>query len=64
MYDFDFALKEIKPAFGVDKSDLSNSIRGVNVNNGERFNDVFKNCSDFVQEIKRLYNYTFIEYFA
>jgi vesicle-fusing ATPase len=52
MYDFDLALNEIKPAFGVDESDLSNSIRGGIVNHGERFNDVFKNCSDFVQEIK------------
>lgn len=38
MADFEKALKEIKPAFGVDNSGLENSIRGGIVHFGDRFN--------------------------
>ena len=56
MLDFELALNEIKPAFGIDGDELSNSIRGGIIEYGDRFNDVFKNCIDFVKEIKNSKN--------
>ena len=51
MYDFELALNEIKPAFGVNETDLANSIRGGIIEYGDRFNKVYKNCNEFIQEI-------------
>ena len=51
MYDFELALNEIKPAFGVNETDLANSIRGGIIEYGDRFNSVYKNCNEFIQEI-------------
>lgn len=52
MYDFEMALNEIKPAFGVNETDLANSIRGGIIEYGDRFNHVYKNCNDFISEIR------------
>lgn len=52
MADFEMALVEVKPAFGVDNNELQNSIRGGVINFGERFETVQKACKDFIGEIK------------
>lgn len=53
MADFERALKEIKPAFGVDNNELSNSIRGGIIEHGSRFSQVSKSCMDFIEEIRQ-----------
>ena len=52
MADFELALNEIKPAFGVDNDELMNSIRGGIIDYGESFQKVHKMCQDFISEIK------------
>jgi len=51
MNDFLMALREIKPAFGVDDMELKNYIRGGIFNYGDRFNKVYQDCMDFIKEI-------------
>lgn len=52
MADFEQALEENKPAFGVDNDNLQNSIRGGFYPYGETFNEVYKNGQNFLNEIK------------
>jgi vesicle-fusing ATPase len=52
MYEFELALKEVKPAFGVDNDGLENSVRGGILKYGDRYNSVYNNCLDFVNQIK------------
>ena len=52
MADFEQALEENKPAFGVDNDNLQNSIRGGFYNFGESFTEVYKNGQNFLTEIK------------
>lgn len=40
MMDFNLALQEVKPAFGVDDKALENSFRGGIYNYGERFTQI------------------------
>jgi hypothetical protein len=48
MSDFVMALKEVKPAFGIDDKSLESSIRAGMLPYGERFKKVNTICSDFV----------------
>jgi vesicle-fusing ATPase len=52
MANFEAALLEIKPAFGVDNDQLENSIRGGIIDFGPSFSKVLKACTDFIGEIK------------
>jgi vesicle-fusing ATPase len=52
MSDFVMALKEVKPAFGIDDKSLESSIRAGMLPYGERFKKVNTICSDFVQSIR------------
>ena len=52
MADFEGALKEVKPAFGIDDKSLEASIRAGMIPFGDRFNKVKLLCTDFVQSIK------------
>jgi hypothetical protein len=42
--DFQRALSEIKPAFGMDNSSLENKVIGGFINYGKRFTDVHTRC--------------------
>jgi len=52
MADFLNALKEVKPAFGVDDKSLESSIRAGMLPYGQRFTKVQEICNDFVQSIR------------
>jgi len=56
MADFKRALFEIKPAFGVDDNSLQCHIRGNIIAYGERFNDLYKNGVNFINEIRNSQN--------
>lgn len=51
MEDFEKALNETKPAFGVDEAELDTSIRGGIIPYGDRFNDLDAKCKDLVKEV-------------
>ena len=50
--DFERALDEIKPAFGMDNSGLENKLVGGIYNFGPKFTDLYSKCTDFISEIK------------
>ncbi len=56
MEDFKLALNEIKPAFGVDDTSIANHIRGGFYQYGERFSDLYKNGTNFMNEIRNSKN--------
>eukprot|EP00347_Sterkiella_histriomuscorum_P002129 403369358 len=56
MIDFMKALDEIKPAFGIDNTNLQNSLRGGFYSYGERFTDLYKTGLNFINEIRNSKN--------
>ena len=52
MADFERALSEIKPLFGMDNSGLENKIIGGFYTYGNRFENCISKCKDFVNEIR------------
>ena len=56
MADFERALTEIKPAFGMDNSGLENKLVGGIYSYGKNFDDVITKCTDFINEIKNSKN--------
>lgn len=56
MADFLQALEEIKPAFGIDNTNLNNSLRGGFYHYGERFEDLYKTGLNFINEIRNSKN--------
>lgn len=56
MADFEMALDEIKPAFGVDNDNLLNSLRGGFYPYGEAFNELYQSGLNFLKEIKNSKN--------
>ena len=52
MADFEQALEENKPAFGVDNDNLLNSLRGGFYFYSETFNDLYKAGINFMNEIR------------
>jgi hypothetical protein len=56
MSDFERALDEIKPAFGMDNSGLENKLVGGIHDYGARFNDLYSKCGDFLNEVRNSQN--------
>lgn len=56
MTDFETALSEIKPAFGMDNSGLENKVVGGIYSYGPAFDDCISKCKDFINEIKNSKN--------
>jgi len=56
MADFEHALEEIKPAFGMDNSGLENKLVGGIHEYGARFTDLYSKCSDFINEVRNSQN--------
>ena len=56
MKDFEKALDEIKPAFGMDNSGLENKLVGGFYNYGKSFSDIYGRCNDFINEIRHSEN--------
>lgn len=56
MGDFMQALEEIKPAFGIDNTNLSNSLRGGFYHYGQRFEELYKTGLNFIKEIRNSKN--------
>jgi vesicle-fusing ATPase len=52
MADFEMALNEVKPAFGVDDKTLDNCIREGIYDFGEEFQKVHSTCNDFIKQIQ------------
>jgi vesicle-fusing ATPase len=52
MAHFDAALKENKPAFGIDDDNLSLCIRGGILEYGEAFNELYRVGLNFINEIQ------------
>jgi len=50
--DFDRALDEIKPAFGMDDKGLENKLVGGIHNYGARYDDLHMKCTDFINEVR------------
>jgi len=46
--DFERALSEIKPSFGMDNSGLENKVIGGFYNYGSNFKNLYKICKDFI----------------
>ena len=56
MRDFEKALEEIKPAFGMDNSGLENKLVGGFIDYGKSFTDIYGRCNDFINEIRHSEN--------
>ena len=52
MRDFEMALDEIKPSFGIDNSGLENRIIGGIYNYGDKFTEMKQRCNDFINEVR------------
>ena len=52
MIDFERALEEVKPAFGVDDKTLDNCIREGWYEFGAEFMKVYTVCSNFIKQMK------------
>lgn len=50
--DFERALDEIRPAFGMDNSSLENRLLGGFYDYGPKFSELFQRCKDFINEVK------------
>ncbi len=50
--DFEYALKEVRPAFGVDEKELSSVIRNGIVNYGPTFESVIAEGKSFVEQAR------------
>ena len=50
--DFDRALDEIRPAFGMDNTGLENKVVGGIYDFGPRYRDLHSKCTDFINEIR------------
>jgi len=53
MADFRAALKEIKPAFGMQEHSLQTALKGGFYDYGNSFNQVYKMCNDFVNSMAK-----------
>lgn len=56
MADFERALAEIKPLFGMDNSGLENKLTGGFYTHGNRFEKCIRKCKDFINEIRTSHN--------
>jgi len=56
MADFERALDEIKPAFGMDNSGLENRVLGGLFNYGHNFQSLYEKCNDFLTELRQSQN--------
>ena len=54
--DFERALSEIKPSFGMDNSGLENKVIGGFYNYGANFKNLYKISKDFINQIKNSEN--------
>lgn len=54
--DFERALSEIKPSFGMDNSGLENKVIGGFYNHGSKFQELYKISKDFINQIKNSEN--------
>lgn len=52
MADFEKALSEIKPLFGMDNTGLENKVIGGFHSYGNRFDNCISKCTDFINEIR------------
>lgn len=52
MADFERALSEIKPLFGMDNTGLENKVMGGFYSYGSRFDNCINKCTDFINEIR------------
>jgi vesicle-fusing ATPase len=56
MSDFNLALNEVKPQFGVDSDGLENSLRGGIIDYGQRFRNIYEDCIALNNQIKNSEN--------
>lgn len=56
MADFDRALDEIRPAFGMDNSGLENKLVGGIYSYGDSFDKVIAKCVNNIEEIRESKN--------
>jgi len=54
--EFEQALEEIRPAFGMDNSGLENRVVGGFYNYGHNFEELYQRCKDFIGEIRHSKN--------
>jgi hypothetical protein len=56
MAHYMMALKEVLPAFGIDNKSLENSIRGGFYIYGPKMEELYTNCSEFINSVKNSQN--------